>query len=308
VSNIFAIRDPAGNRLKVIIKDGSSPRYLIVGPKLPDLAFKYLLQSRAPSLDGQSGAIEWDEKGQCWTIVQAPSSHSPLYFVYTEREIQITEFITLANLMAARADSWAPEESASADSNAVIARFLERLSFRKDGESFRRLWLSLMLCSAVDNFHTYFSEMLQAVFIARPETLKSSEKVEVREVLDYTSMDEFIEASAERKVYSLTSRGFSHLRDYFVDRLGVRPSLADEALSGATEAIGVRNLFVHHRGRVTRQFLRQTSRTDISLGSSITLDRDQVGNLCHALQAVVEAFDEALVSHFGLSVFEPDRS
>jgi hypothetical protein len=241
-------------------------------------------------------------------------SSSRQHATYFHHELQTMEFITLANIMAAYADGsrsderTGKDESASGkEGNAKIAKFFQNLSFRKESESFRRLWLSVMLCSAVDNFQTYLSEMLEAVFTARPETLKSSDKVEVQEVLQYASIAEFIEASAERKVQSLTSRGFPRLRDYFADRLGVRPVLADDELVGTTEAIALRNLFVHHRGRVTRQFLLQTSRSDVSVGDLIVLDRDAVGALCHNLQAVAEAFDEALVSHFGMQTFQVQR-
>lgn len=230
--------------------------------------------------------------------------HGPQYAVYFQHDLQTMEFITLANIMAAFASSSTSDEPAREDEDARIARFLENLSFRQESESFQQLWLRLMLCSAVDNFQTYLSEMLEAIFIARPETLKSSDKIEVQEVLQYASIEEFIEASAERKVQNLTSRGFPKLCDYFADRLGVRPILADDAFVGTTEAIALRNLFVHHRGRVTRQFLLQTSRSDVSVGDLIVLDRDAAGTLCHKLQAVAKAFDEALVSHFGSQTFQ----
>jgi len=217
------------------------------------------------------------------------------------------EFITLANIMAAYANASTSDEPTREDEDARIARFLQHLSFRQESESFQQLWLRLMLCSAVDNFQTYLSEMLEAIFIARPETLKSSDKVEVQEVLQYASIEEFIEASAEHKVQSLTSRGFTKLCDYFADRLGVRPVLADDALVGTAEAIALRNLFVHHRGRVTRQFLLQTSRSDVAVGDPIVLDRGAAGVLCHNLQAVAKAFDEALVSHFGSQAFQTQR-
>jgi hypothetical protein len=142
--------------------------------------------------------------------------HSLQYVIYSHHELQTMEFITLANIMAAaHAEGSISETAIGQDENPSIGRFSQNLSFREEWQSFRRLWLRLMLCSAVDNFQTYLSEMLQAVFTSRPETLKSSEKVEVQEVLQYASIEEFIEASAERKVQNLTSRGFPKLRDYF---------------------------------------------------------------------------------------------
>jgi hypothetical protein len=230
--------------------------------------------------------------------------HSLQYVIYSHHELQTMEFITLANIMAAaHAEGSILEASIGQDEDPSIGRFFQNLSFREEWQSFRRLWLRLMLCSAVDNFQTYLSEMLQAVFTSRPETLKSSEKVEVQDVLQYASIEEFIEASAERKVQNLTSRGFPKLRDYFVDRLGVRADLTDDTLASTTAAIALRNLFVHHRGRVTRQFLGQTSWNNVSLGDLIVLDRDDAGALCRNLQAAAKAFDEAFVSHFGIQTF-----
>jgi hypothetical protein len=80
---------------------------------------------------------------------------SPQFAIYFHHELQTMEFITLANFMAAYVNSSALKEAIGRDDNAGIVKFFRNLSFRKESESFHRLWLRLMLCSAVDNFQTY---------------------------------------------------------------------------------------------------------------------------------------------------------
>jgi hypothetical protein len=71
------------------------------------------------------------------SISGAPK-HSLYFLAYIRHEIQTMEFITLANIMASFADDWGAEEG----QEDRIARFLQRLSFRAESNSFQQLWLT----------------------------------------------------------------------------------------------------------------------------------------------------------------------
>jgi hypothetical protein len=69
---------------------------------------------------------------------------------------------------------------------------------------YREIVLEMMLSRGVENFLTYLSEMLGAIFRARPETMRSSATIRVDEVLKHSSMDEFVSYLAEKQVNQLS--------------------------------------------------------------------------------------------------------
>ena len=85
-----------------------------------------------------------------------------------------------------------------------ILKTYDYLSVLKKVESGSRLLGEYIVTRGVDNFQCYLAEVLAAMFRARPETLRSSDKVNVEDVLMCASMDEFVSRIAERKTEQLT--------------------------------------------------------------------------------------------------------
>src|SRR5579875_3532443 len=71
-------------------------------------------------------------------------------------------------------------------------------------EQYQRWWLETWIAKNVDSFQCYLSQILFRVYKERPDTLKASEnKVEIRDVLEAGSIEEFISNCAEQKVSAL---------------------------------------------------------------------------------------------------------
>ena len=57
--------------------------------------------------------------------------------------------------------------------------------------------------SFADNFETYLSDLLYEIFLAQPETLKSQQQVTIKEVLDCSDLQEFVNYWANKQIGKL---------------------------------------------------------------------------------------------------------
>jgi hypothetical protein len=79
----------------------------------------------------------------------------------------------------------------------------------------------LVYCRATDSYLVFISGVLAAVFKAKPEILRSSEKVEVEFVLRHGSMDDLLSSLIENRVRELSFQGMADVAKYFDKRLNL---------------------------------------------------------------------------------------
>ena len=82
-------------------------------------------------------------------------------------------------------------------------------------------------------------------------------------------MDEFVSQMADRKTEKLMYGGIAATTKFMADQLKLAINAQDYCVKQATEAIAVRNVVVHDRGRVNERFLKLTGRTDLKLGDLV---------------------------------------
>src|SRR6266700_336853 len=101
-----------------------------------------------------------------------------------------------------------------------------------------RWWDEILVCRYIDAFEYYVSQVLLKVFISCPDLLKSSDsgmrgmsdnKVEVREVLEAGSIEEFIRRYADKKVTELGYSGLEKIIDYLNKKLGLKVDYTTQA-------------------------------------------------------------------------------
>ncbi len=92
------------------------------------------------------------------------------------------------------------------------------------------LLAELIHCRNVDNFLAYITDLLALIYHHRPEMLKSSEKVEVKFIMQFLSMDDLINALAEKRVQELSYKSFQDLHDYLSSKIGLPLVTTDEGL------------------------------------------------------------------------------
>ena len=155
----------------------------------------------------------------------------------------------------------------------------------------------------IDNYLTYVSEMVAALFILNPRALTSNEQIRIADVLAHSRMDEFVEWLADDRINRLSFKGFSEISEYVQARLGLPLVPEGDLKRRLIRSIATRNLLIHRRGIVDRRYLAALSRegfqTDgMEVGARIA-DCEAIDTLTCVLEAV-DHFEKVATEKFDL--------
>lgn len=229
--------------------------------------------------------------------------HSQEYIGFLTSLLRNAAFIVVYNeliiglpaLVKERANAEA-SEALNRMYRAVTSAFEEQISF----DEFKLMWMQILVARNVEAFEYYLSQILMRTFLHRPETLKTSEKVTVREVLETRTMDEFTKWAADRKIVDLSFEGLRGIVRYLQQELDVKVNDQTEDFRIAAEFIEVRHIIAHNAGRVSNLFLKRTNRSDLKSGDNFPLTVDYLNQASTSLRNVAEDLDISIVSHFDL--------
>jgi len=157
-----------------------------------------------------------------------------------------------------------------------------RLKMTDIFRSNEQMLLEIILGRHVDNYLNYFAELLTNVFVARPETLRSSEKIDMEDVLRHSSMEEFVRFAAERKVEQLAYLAYSDLLDYFRKRFRIILARSGD-VSIIVEAIEIRNISTHNRCIINARYCRRTGTDESQIGKMKVLRQETIQTIAKAL-------------------------
>ncbi|MGZ3622564.1 MAG: hypothetical protein ACXWPG_05655 [Ktedonobacteraceae bacterium] len=175
--------------------------------------------------------------------------------------------------------------------------------------SMERWWLEVMICRNIDRFLYYITRILRKIFISYPHHLTNSEnkirgttdsKVDVREVLEAGSIDEFIKRYADKKVHELGYLGLGKLVEYLNNKLGLKFDTTLPDFQDACELVEVRNIIVHNAGRVSTVYLQRSRREDLQLNGVYPLSKNDVLIMTDKLNKVAGELDLRIVTKFKL--------
>ena len=170
-------------------------------------------------------------------------------------------------------------------------------------ESHDHYMSKLALANSVDSFLVYLREILTEVFLAKPETLKTSAEVRVDWVLEHKSMGELVAAIAAKRIERLTFEGSLALITHF-SKLGVPLTTTDHQLKQLSLLIESRNVIVHNRGFINEIFLRRIPDHPGKVGDAIQLSFDDTSKARWFLNNLVCVFDRRVSKKFNLHAHE----
>lgn len=127
-----------------------------------------------------------------------------------------------------------------------------------------KMLMRILFSSCADTFETFMSDLLYQIYLAQPNVLKSEAPVTVKEVLDNTTMDEFIRWYAKEKLKKL-ERG--SVRGFIDENKSIRPlKVFDQVrIDEIQRTMQIRHLYTHKNGVVDdkfRQFFPATKVND----------------------------------------------
>ena len=169
-----------------------------------------------------------------WSITKQPSIRLPRNGTesaegFFAARVQILDFFNWLSEMAALVD--AQEKHAWQLSGKMLDK----------ARAHRQFTLELVFSRLIENYEIYLSSLLHEIFVARPETMKSAEKVDLDLVLSHKTLISLVQEIAELKVLGLSYKSFEAVATFFRDRFHV--SVMEDAYIAVTiEAIETRNI------------------------------------------------------------------
>jgi hypothetical protein len=162
-----------------------------------------------------------------------------------------------------------------------------------------KILMRIIFSSCADNFETYLSELLYEIFLANPNTLKSSQQVTVREVLDCTDMQEFVNYWSKKKLNKL-QRG--SVKGFLNENEQIRGlEIIGEGEQNSIEKIlQIRHLYAHRNGVIDEKFLLFFSE-QFQLNQEHQLSIDEMINHMFYLSKIVDQLDRAAISKYNLA-------
>lgn len=126
-----------------------------------------------------------------------------------------------------------------------------------DGEFYSRHFSNMAYCRAIDNFITYFKDILAEVVYKKPKVLSSKDQEKLDFILKYDNFEDLLKALSEKKIEELFYKGISDISDYFSKKLGIEIFKDEDAKKEINFFIKQRNLIVHNRGKITKEFINE---------------------------------------------------
>jgi hypothetical protein len=158
----------------------------------------------------------------------------------------------------------------------------------------------LILTRTVDNFLCFISDLLALIYKAKPEMLRSSEQERVDFVLQFSDMDQFRAAVAEKRVERLSYLGLKELAEYIDSHMSFQLFESPEFLNKAAVLVEMRNICVHSRGRVSSISARRFPELKAQLGKRIDLSYESVTSNRKFLENCVFDIDVRATNKFSL--------
>lgn len=162
-------------------------------------------------------------------------------------------------------------------------------------------YCQLIYCSTVDAYVIYLQDVLLEIALAKPEILRSQEKVTIDDVLEHDTYDGLVDFLARRKVNDLSNSGLKGLFSFFSEKLGIAClSNTDECSRDVAVLYEARNCVVHEGGVISEKFVRLNPDYSDDLGKRIKFDLGFMDATLRCLLASVKKVDELVIKKFGL--------
>jgi len=160
----------------------------------------------------------------------------------------------------------------------------------------------ILFSSCADNFESYLSDLLNEIYLAFPNTLKSGEQVTIKEVLDCADIEDFISYWASKKLSKLqrgSVKGFLKGSKQ-IDDLGVIDTDKQKEIE---KILQIRHLYAHRNGIVDDKFLKYVP-TPFQINDEHQLSINELLDKLDYLIEIVHEIDKAAIEKYSLATLE----
>jgi len=168
--------------------------------------------------------------------------------------------------------------------------------------SYEKTLATMMYVKTIDNFENYFKEILSEIVISDPRVLRSKETEQLDFILAFDDYKSLVNAIAEKKIEELFYQNVNSIQKFFKDKLGV--SIFKEKADQINLLIKQRNLAVHNRSKISKDFIRQFPNENLIEAMYLNFNFDYVEKIVPALYKIINELDNEFNHKFNLTQIE----
>lgn len=162
-----------------------------------------------------------------------------------------------------------------------------------------KILMRILFSSCADNFEIYLTDLLYEIYLANPASLKSSQQVTIKEVLDCSDMQEFVLFWAKKKLSKL-QRG--SVKGFIADNSQIKDLnvLDTNQQDNVEKILQIRHLYAHRNGIVDEKFLQfYPGRYNINEEHQLSVE-DMLGHFSYLID-IVDKIDKAAILKYQLA-------
>jgi len=158
----------------------------------------------------------------------------------------------------------------------------------------------ILFSSIADTFESYLSDLLYEIFLAKPETLKSKQPVTIKEVLDCSDLQDFVNFVARDKIAKLQK---GSVKGFVEDNHQIKSlEVIDSTIQNEIEKIlQIRHLYSHRNGIIDEKFIKHFS-GEFELNAEHSMSINEVCDKFCYLTDIVNKIDNAASSKYNLAL------
>jgi hypothetical protein len=161
---------------------------------------------------------------------------------------------------------------------------------------------TMMYVKTVDNFENYFKEVLSEIVTSDPRVLKSKDTEQLDFILSFNDYQSLISAIADKKIEALFYQGIDGIQKFFRERIGVE--IFKEKADQINLLFKQRNLAVHNRSKISKEFVRQFPDEDFIEKMYLKFTFDYVQEVVSAFYKIINELDYIFSKKFSLVQME----
>lgn len=155
-----------------------------------------------------------------------------------------------------------------------------------------------------DNVLSYFKDILVEVIKSKPQILKSSEKESLDYIFSFNNMEDLIEDITEKNIEKLFYGSIKDVKKFFNDKLGIELFNDSVVEKNFEQFIKQRNLIVHNRGIISKEFSKNFSNEHITWipGNILNYTYENLSSINGAMTNLLVDLELAIIEKFKLDV------
>lgn len=161
---------------------------------------------------------------------------------------------------------------------------------------------TMMYIKTMDNFINYFKDILSEIVISDPRVLKSKETEQLDFILSFSDYQSLVKAIADKKIEALFYQGIDGIQKFFKERIGIE--LFKEKSEQINLLIKQRNLAVHNRSKISKDFVRQFPNEQFTENLYLDFTFDYLEKVVPALYKIINELDYKFTKKFQLTQIE----